>query len=166
MFAKNNFYLFIGLILAVTIHTAHGLTEIDEKFYPNFFITQTVSYADLANGNPFVLYTAISSQSQYRITQIVTCTQDAVDFAGGDRDISVGTINQEKWVIPAASLAVSGTSSLTTNNVGVGIQPTASSPALSLTDAGQNIVVRYSGGTTDYTSGAVTISIAIFQSNQ
>ena len=159
--------IFIIFLLFTSINQIKSLTEEDDdSFYPHIFITVTVYYNNLSSGQIFNLYQANTPNAEYRILAINSVAGLSSNFTGGDRYLSIGTNTEEKWIITPTSLNSCGYYSLTQNTVDIGIQSSFNSIPLSLTGEGQNITVQYSGGTTDYTSGSICLSIYIFQSDQ
>lgn len=161
-----NFNIIFGfLILSTFIYQTLGIIdyEVNEQYYPNLFITKTVSYSDLANGGDFIFYAATSSIAQYRIFSVVSQGNESINFLGGDRSLYIGTINETKWILDANSLAVCGQQSFTTNSQGLGFTPSFDTIATIGTIPGEDIIVKYIGGSTDYTIGQIIINIFLFQ---
>ncbi len=166
----KNLFLVCVFSIALFAHSAYAdVFEVDEMMYPSLFISKTIHYSDLANGGVFTIYSADTTLAQYRIMTVVSSAQDSVDFMNGDRNISIGTSAEEKWVIPESGLIICGGTSLTTDSStgsSIGIHPTPYQLAFSMTSPGLDITARYSGGTADYLSGSITISVYLFQSRQ
>lgn len=130
---------------------------------PVIFATVTVSFSELASGASKVLYTASSGTATYRIIDIVSVVTGGVNFTGGDRVIDIGTAAQQKWYISANAASTTGTTSLVTSVDNTGIQASSTTNAITDTAAGANIVAKYSGGTTDYTAGTVSLTLMLIQ---
>lgn len=130
---------------------------------PFIFATVTISHTDLASGGSKTLYTASSGTATYRIISLASVATGGTNFSGGDRIINIGTSSVQKWFISASAAATTGSVSLVMSASNSGIQPSTTSDAITDTAAGANIVAKYSGGTTDYTAGAVVLSIIMIQ---
>jgi len=130
---------------------------------PVSLVTVTIAYTDLASSGTKTILTASSGTATYRIIDIVTVSTGSVNFTGGNRNIDIGTASVQKWFISANAAATTGTTSLVTTVANTGIQPSAAVNAISDTAAGANIVAKYSGGTTDYTAGSVSVTFIIMQ---
>ena len=78
------------------------------------------------------------------------------NFSGGDRDLAITDGTTVYTVIPSASLLA-----LPGNEIWGGIDiPFPSSAAISTsTLAGTNLYMQYSGGTTDYIAGSITLTV-------
>jgi hypothetical protein len=161
----------IGIISCVIallffVHSIGGsITEVDEQSYPFIFIEGSVAYSDLSSAGTLIVYEAIEESSRYRILSIATSSAGSTNFAIGNRDISIGTTSETKWVIPATSLATVESIGLLSSSNGItGINPSTTSTSISETAAGEDIVMKYSGGTTDYTTaGEVVFTVMLIQ---
>ena len=116
--------------------------------------------ATALNSGSVTLYSipgTVSAQ-RYKIRALYT-SMPTVDYATGDRDLSVTDGTNVYSLITAATVAA-----WTPGSVGnavwgdSGLPLPASIPMNTSTVAGQNLVIQYSGGTTDYTAGTVVIS--------
>jgi hypothetical protein len=162
----GKFILFILPFIFIFSLFVCGDISVDERSYPNIFVTAMVGVADIASGASFVLYNAISETSTYRILSINSVASGSEDFVNGDRCLYIGTETDPKWMIHNYTLATVGNTSLIRTTDGmVGINPSASTLAISETEPGSNIVAKYMGGTVDYTSGHITLSIVLFQTS-
>jgi len=130
---------------------------------PVSFVTITIAYTDLASGGSKTILTASSGTATYRILDIVTVSTGSTNFTGGNRNIDIGTSGVQKWFISAAAAATVGTTSLVTTVANTGIQPSAAVNAISDTAAGANLIAKYSGGSSDYTAGSVSVTFTIVQ---
>lgn len=154
------------LCLFVFSSVVGGTVTVDESSYPHIFITADVSYADLDNSGVLTLYDVTSGTATYRIFSIATASGDSTSFTVGNRNLHIGTSGEARWTVSAASLAQVGSTSLTSESSGTGINPASSYNALSNTAAGADIIVKYTGGTTDYTGGSTVLHIVLFQTAQ
>jgi hypothetical protein len=120
----------------------------------------TVGQADLASAAEKILLDAATDET-WKVLDIVL-SGDGTDFSGGggDRllDITDGT---STWsVIPAAtlqSLAVARWGDAGMPN------PATASHLFAASASGTDIVGKYSGGTTDYTAGSLTLRITAYR---
>lgn len=154
------------LIISIAASVEGGTTVADERSYPNIFVTSYVSHTDLANGGFFSLYDATSPGSTYRILSVATVASGCNNFTGGDRSVYIGTANEKKWLFSSAILQDVGAVSLIRTSDGIGIHPSLDSMAISDTNPGENIIIRYYDGAADHTSGDLTLSIVLFQTAQ
>lgn len=154
------------LVISIATSVDGSSTVADERSFPNIFITSDVSYTDLANGGSFTLYAATSPGSTYRILSVATVASGCTNFTGGDRSIYIGTVNEKKWLFPNNILSDVGSISLIRTSDGIGIHPSLDSMAISDTNSGDDIIIRYYDGNTDHTSGSLTLSIVLFQTAQ
>lgn len=118
-------------------------------------ITTVTLINESLSGGPIIIATAASPTSNYIISSMRIGGPTGGGVAG-DRDISV-TSGAIVWsVIPAATLLA--LSNLRWGDVGFPA-PVAANWTQASTGAGNNVVVAYSGGTTDY--AALTIRIEV-----
>jgi hypothetical protein len=114
----------------------------------------TVTQAQLAAGGIAILFTSINAK-QYKVRSL-QLNRGGTNFSGGggDRDAQVTDGVTSYSVIPAATMQ-----SLVNAQWGATALPNPGSAAINTsTQAGVNLTLRYSGGTTDYTAGSLTIS--------
>ena len=131
----------------------------DDKQTPKYYDEVTVAFSDLASASTKVIQTA-GSTSQYKVREIIL-SADGTNFnAGGDRDVAIQDTSgtHTYTVIPAATLK-----SLAASRWGdTGTPyPATASDLFAATTAGENLVAKYSGGSTDYTSGQFKIVVLV-----
>ncbi len=123
------------------------------------YIETTVTAANLASAASKIIRDSSGSQ-QYKIREIML-SGSGTNFSGGggNRLMSI-TDGTSIWtVVPAATMQ-----SLTTSRWGLSTPvpfPATSSHFLTASAAGTDIVAKYSGGTTDYSTGSLTIVVAV-----
>jgi len=136
---------------------AANIAEVQESSQVVVKRTQ-LSSASLASGGQQVVLTSFSGSSAYRFIDIKLTVTGGL--AGGDRNIAI-TDGTTIWtVIPSASV-------LLPTNARWGSTPvpfSASQICDTATVAGANVYATYSGGTTDYTSGAIGIEVIVYKS--
>jgi hypothetical protein len=113
-----------------------------------------VTHTELATGASMPLYVS-SGSKQYKIINLFI-NSGGTNFSGGggDRLLSITDNTTVYSVVPATDLQ-------TLVNAGWGSTPLpypASAAINTSTTAGASLVAKYSGGTTDYTAGSITIS--------
>lgn len=113
-----------------------------------------VSYSDLSSAASKIIVTSTGTQ-RYRVRDVII--SGSTSFATGDRNISL-TDNTSTWtVLPAVTLQA-----MDCYRWGASADVPFPATATHLTTAsaaGTNIVLKYSGGTSDYVSGSLTLSI-------
>lgn len=115
------------------------------------------TFTNLATASQVSIITADTPTAQYAINNILLNGVGSTNFSGGDRDLSI-TDGTNVWtVIPAATLQalVNDTWNASTTNVPFPV----SVPLNEYTIAGANLYAVYSGGTTDYTAGSVSVTV-------
>lgn len=121
------------------------------------WIDESVGATEL-NSGPVVLYIPPDPGYGYRVRQIYA-SSNGVNFSGGggDRLLAISDGTTVYSLIPAADLQT-----LTNNQWGSAKLPfPASAGIATVTQAGATIRAQYSGGTANYTTGGVVISICI-----
>lgn len=113
----------------------------------------TFTSDDLASASSKVLWSAASNE-KYKLRQLFL-NSGGTNFSGGsgDRDATITDGTTDYSVIPAGTLQ-----SLVNARWGTGIPFPASASINQSTAAGSNLIIQYSGGTSDYTSGSATIT--------
>ncbi len=154
------------LCLFVFSSVVSGTITVDEASYPHIFITADVTAGDLDNAGVLTLYDVTSGTATYRIFSVATAADDSTSFTVGNRFMYIGTTNEQRWSISPTSLAQIGSTSLVSESSGVGINPVDSHNALSDTPAGEDIIVKWTGGTTDWVVGSTVLHIVLFQTVQ
>ena len=120
--------------------------------------TVSVDQADLASTGTKILLDAVLLSEQWRIVDIFVVGLTAFSGGGGDRNIAITNGTNVYTSIPAASLAT-GTS-LQGRWGGADVPFSALYyDMLQPTPVGLNLVAQYSGGSTDYTAGTVSITV-------
>jgi len=154
--------ILISFFLAFLLYSvdAGSVISVDERSYPLIFVVAQVDYTDLASSGVFTVYTATDVTATYRILSMTTTAGDGTDFAGGDRNLYIGSTSETRLTMSAASLGSAGTTSFT---IGNGVLPAFGKNGLAETPENDDIIVQYSGGTTDYTSGSVVFNIVLVQ---
>lgn len=158
-----HFYGIVSFLLFCLIFIKGEIVSLDERSYPFIFIKGNGTYSDLANGNQFILYEATSATASYRIVSLVTSGANSVNFTGGDRSIYIGTSGQQRWMLHGQSIGNAGGYSLIKSSEGIGINPSYDYIATDETTPGDNIIISYYDGTTDYVEGKLFFSITLFQ---
>ena len=126
----------------------------------------TVNFSELALGGTKVLYTAASGTAKYNVLGVYIVASGSTQWSGGDRFITItDNVAAGFGIIAPITLQTVATSSyswISPANDTFGIQLPNTDPLVS-TAAGTNIIVKYSGGTTDWTSGTGSISMVLYQ---
>jgi len=126
----------------------------------------SISHTDLALGGTKVLYTASSPTAKYNVLGIFIVANNSTQWSGGDREITItDNIAAGFGNIASITLQAAATSSygwIAPANDQYGIQYPNTDPLVS-TAAGQNIIAKYFGGTTDYSGGTGSISMILYQ---
>ena len=131
--------------------TAHGGDA-------TFSFEITVGQADVASAAQKTLITAATGD-RWKITEIMLCG-DGTNFAdgGGDRDLAIqdasGTVTYS--VIPTATLQALATGRWGSTDVPF---PVSAADLITATTAGEDLVAAYSGGTTDFSTGSLTLIV-------
>lgn len=134
---------------AITVEAAFQVFEV------------TVGQGDVASAASKILLNATSGET-WKILDIVL-SADGTNFSGGggDRLLSI-TDGTSIWsIIPAATLQ-----SLAVSRWGVDAgmpNPSTASHLFAESASGTDIVAKYSGGTTDYTTGSLTLRITAYR---
>ncbi len=165
----------LGLVIGTNVFTQRTITAAGGAFWANgdgvsgnptidvalqVFET-TVGQAALGTGGEVILLDALTDET-WKVLDIVL-SADGTNFSGGggDRllDITDGT---STWsVIPAATLQ-----SLAVSRWGVDAgmpNPSTASHLFAASASGTDIVAKYSGGTTDYTAGSLTLRLTAYR---
>lgn len=146
----------------VALFNLGGLPKVGGALYPSgptgypIVISNTVaSFTSLATAGSVVILPS-SGSHRYQILNVML-NRGGTNFSGGggDRNGSVSDGTNVYSVIPAASMQ-----SLVNSSWGATATPYPASAAISqLSVAGQPVSFLYSGGTTDYTAGSLTITV-------
>lgn len=111
----------------------------------------TVGQAALASGGSVSILPALTGE-QWSILEIVI-SGTGTNFSGGDR-----LLNVSQGATVYTSMTTTLVQTLTSTRWGDTDMPLPVNP-FALTAAGQDVVAKYSGGSTDYTAGQCTISL-------
>lgn len=118
-----------------------------------------LTHTNLATAAHVTLFTATRVTSQYAISNIMLNGVGGTNFSGGggDRNLAITDGTNVYTVIPAATLQalVNDVWNSSTTNVPLPV----SIPLNQKTVAGATVYAAYSGGTTDYTAGSVSITL-------
>lgn len=119
----------------------------------------TVTSANVAVGATYTLITAVTGD-QWKLVEILLAGFGTNFSGGGDRDLAIQDVSGTVvyTVIPAATLQALAAGRW--GSVGIPF-PAAAADLLAASTAGEHIVAKYSGGTTDYTAGALTVVLNI-----
>lgn len=148
----KDFYKNIALVGSGTSIVADGKT-----LSQLIWVETTVGQADVASAASKTIMSSSGSQ-RYKIREIIL-SGSGTNFSGGggDRLMSV-TDGTSTWtVIPAATLQ-----SLAASRWGLSTPvpfPATAAHINTASAAGTSVVAKYSGGTTDYTAGSLTLLI-------
>lgn len=120
-------------------------------------VSVVVASSDLASAGSRALIAAQFASETWRIVDIRVLGTVAFTGGGGNRLLSITDGSATYSAIPAASLATANLQA----RWGAADVPYPATPAhqTQLTAAGASLVARYSGGTTDYSSGSITVTI-------
>jgi hypothetical protein len=117
------------------------------------YFETTIGQASLASGGSVTLLDANSGE-QWKVRDIFLSGAGTNFNAGGDRTLSI-TDNTSTWSVLTAAVLKSLTA---TRWGGTGVPfPATAAHFTTASASGTDIVAKYSGGTTDYTAGALTI---------
>lgn len=124
------------------------------------YIQKTIAFSDLSSAASFTIQAAGPVTDSWKVREVFL-SGDGTNFnAGGDRLINIqdtsGTIIFT--VIPEATLE--SLAAARWGDTGTPYPATASDLFAGST-AGENIIAKYSGGATDYTSGSLTITVLL-----
>src|SRR5690606_33329052 len=114
---------------------------------------QEVAFDDLESGGELTLQVSGDSK-QFRIRDLYISPGTNFSGGGGDRLIAISDGTTVYSVIPAATAQ----SQVNARWGETALPFPASATIATATAAGDNLVCLYSGGTTDYTAGTITIS--------
>lgn len=150
----------LGLAVPVWQRWFNAVFERFEDTAELSIVEKTIAYSDLSSGATLTIQAAGPATDQWKVREIFL-SGDGTNFnAGGDRLINIqdtsGTIIFTS--IPAATLKSLAASRW--GDTGTPFPATASDLLAGQT-AGENIVAKYSGGATDYTSGSLTIRLTL-----
>lgn len=129
----------------------NALTQVDPSANIIYFDT-TVTFDQLAGGASVPLVSTFFG-GQYRVRDL-KLVYNSLNLLGGDRDINITDGTSVYSTIPSASLITSSNS--TWGSVSMPFDSVT--PLNTLTQPGLDLSAIYTGGTTDYVSGEVTIS--------
>ncbi len=116
------------------------------------YFSVSVAFSDLATGGSKVLFT--SSGSKQYILYVLGLSDTGGDWATGNRLLLITDNTTNYSAAPATSLTATG------NYMwgDTGLPLPASGGWTVPTAAGASLVAKYTGGTTDYTSGTITVA--------
>lgn len=117
-------------------------------------VAKTFLPADLNAGNPVILE-ADTATATYRLVGFQLSMNIA--FVVGDRDVLISDLVNQSAEIPTATLL--GTGNSVWGQTGLSLP--SSPPITLITQPGQDIVLSYSGGTTDYTAGTGSATVVM-----
>ncbi len=132
------------------------------------YSTVNVTAAALAMGGSVILQTSTGSD-QYQIVNAYTDASASTDWDGvvGDRTLLITDNTSEYGTLDSNALTVASTASMTYSGDQGGNGKIILLPSVNVvttpTAAGANIVAKYQGGTADYLSGNVTITLVLQQ---
>lgn len=119
--------------------------------------TTTVTSADLAGAISRPLIKAQFASETWRVVDIRVLVTAAFAGGSGNRLLSITDGTATYTAIPAASL---GTANLQANWGATDVPfPATAAHQVQLTAAGINLSAKYSGGSADYTTGSITITV-------
>lgn len=121
----------------------------------------TAGQAALASAGKVVVQTHTSGTSQFAVLSLRVIKSTGLSGNGGDRLLSLtdSTLVFNNAGITAALLGTP----ITTRPAGTGNPDCATSVNPSASTAGADIVLQYTGGTTDYNAGSVLLEIQLAQ---
>ncbi len=126
----------------------------------------TISQADLATGGTKVIQ-ASTGTDQYVVVNAFTSAAGSTDFSGGggDRYLLITDGTSEYGTISAPDNASSNSMIYITSQAPpvLGIMLPTANDISTPTVAGADIVAQYTGGTTDYTAGAVVLTMYLLK---
>lgn len=130
-------------------------TTLARNTIDNTKIFQAVgTHSDLASAVRKIIIDAELLSESYRISNIVLEVVKAFAGRGGDRTLTIRDSTTVYTTIPAASLQASGSRGAW----GSAVVPYGAAHSLvTATQAGQDLYMQYSGGTTDYSTGGVIV---------
>jgi hypothetical protein len=118
-------------------------------------VETTAAFSDLATAGVKIIQASSGSQ-QYKVRGL-RLSGDGTNFSGGggDRDIAI----QDAAGVTYSAIPAATAQSLAFFNWGsTGLAaPVTAANVTTATTAGSDLVIKYSGGTTDYTAGSLTI---------
>ncbi len=129
------------------------------------FARVVINQADLALGGEVVIQ-ASTGTDQYVVMNAYTSAADSTDFSGGggDRDLLITDGTSEYGTIEgAACLSTATASSLAYGVTSTTIRVPTANDVTTPTVAGADLVAKYTGGTTDYTAGALALSMVLMK---
>ena len=153
----------IGIINQITATTTvtTNLTQESETILPIMGVKSTVGYSALASAGKVNLKTAADGTAQYRLWAL-TLDYGGTNFsgAGGDRNLSITDGTHVYSIIPSASLiTLPGNVAWGNAALPLPVSLAQSTPTV----GGTNLYLQYSGGTTDYTTGSITVSALLIK---
>lgn len=141
----------------ITTANITTLNHQEELINPIINTEPTVGQAGLAGGGSVILKDS-SGSKRYKVRHIfLSAVGTNFSGGGGDRDLDIQDSSGTSiyTTIPAATLQA-----LTNSGWGSAEVP-YTNDALDATVAGEDLVAKYSGGTTDYTAGSLTLRIEL-----
>lgn len=122
--------------------------------------TVTVDQADLATGGIKALVTAANGSASYQVTEIkMNGGGTSFSGGGGDRTITITDGAKDYTVMPTGAIQSIGNYRWGSSEV----PAPATGDWYTASTAGGDIYATYSGGTTDYSTGSMDITIEVFR---
>jgi hypothetical protein len=120
----------------------------------------TVGQGDVASAGEKILLDAATGET-WKVLDIVL-SADGTDFSGGGGDrLMAITDGTSTWsIIPAATLQTLAVARW--GDTGMP-DPATASHLFAASGSGVDIVAKYSGGTTDYTAGSLTLRVTAYR---
>jgi hypothetical protein len=145
----------VGRLWTLSGEVAGSASVLTSGFPVSVIDSPALTNLNLASAAHVTVLEAPTSTVQYKISNIILNGVGATSFATGDRDLQI-TDGTHVWTtIPAATLQALVNASLGSASVPFSTTIKASQ----LSTAGADIFAVYANGTSDYTSGSVTITL-------
>lgn len=140
------------------VPSLYGPYQLDGRAFVTATIDATANFTNLGSAAQVPVIIAASANAAYKVANIYL-NSNGTNFAGAlaNRNLALTDGSTVYTVIPAATLQA-----LSTLNAGwgsVSVPFPASAAISTITGTGANLYLQYSGGTTDYTSGSVKITV-------
>jgi hypothetical protein len=121
-----------------------------------YVVETTAAFSDLATAGVKIIQASSGSQ-QYKVREL-RLSGGGTNFSGGggNRNVAIqdATGSHVYSVIPAATAQALAFTNWGSTGLAA---PAVAGTSTQATDAGSNLVIKYSGGTTDYTAGSLTV---------
>lgn len=126
--------------------------------YPLFYLESTITAAALDGALTVTLHT-VKTGDQYKVREIFV-SGDGTNFgAGGDRNLAIQDSSGTRIYTVITNALLESLTATRWGGTGVPF-PTTAATLFAATTAGENIVAKYSGGTTDH-SGTGSIKVLL-----